>query len=67
MNNIQKYGTYFDSKLEKTQLCGLFMVYGIYEYIIDESYKVSYEESHKESYKDSHDLMQYGLEEYDVD
>ena len=61
MNNIQKYGTYFDSKLEKTQLCGLFIVYGICEYVIEKSHSLT------EYYLMEYCLIQYDLMEYDVD
>jgi hypothetical protein len=67
MNNIQKYGTFFDSKLEKTQLYGLFIVYSICEYIIDKSNEVSDNVLYQVSHDVSHDPMQYGFVEYDVD
>lgn len=61
MTNIQKHGTYFDSKLEKTQLCGLFIVYGICEYVIEKSHSLT------EYDLTQYDLTQYDLMEYDVD
>jgi hypothetical protein len=66
MNNIQKYGTFFDSKLEKTQLYGLFIVYGIYEYVIEKSHKLKEYDLMEYSLKE-YDLMEYSLKEYDVD